>query len=103
MVDQVSTPVVAKSNQGVVDTMTAVMRLLLVILSTAPAAALFVKKGDLIGLYDYFHTNQGAALLAAVTGLMSLLYGIYKSYKRGAQIATVAASPAVPPTVATLK
>lgn len=95
-------PVVVSPNQGAVDTVTALGRLILVVLSTAPAAALLIKKHDLVGLYDYFHTNQGQALGAAIIGLVSFGYGAYKSWKRGRQVATVAADPKVPSSVAKL-
>lgn len=91
------------ANQSVIDTATAAGRLVLVVLSTAPAAALLVKKHDLVALYDYFHTDQGTALVAAVTGLASIIYGLYKSFKRGKQVADVAANPAVPSEVADIK
>ncbi len=103
MTDPVKTPVVVSASQGIIDTTTAGLRLLAIILSVAPAAALVLRKGDLIAIYTFFHTQQGAAMLAAVTGLASLLFGLYKSYKRGTQVAAVAADPAVPDSVATLK
>lgn len=103
MTDNVQKPVVVSANQGAIDTMTAVGRLILVILSTAPAAALLLRKHDLVGLYNYFQSQQGVALLGAVSGLAALIFGIYKSYKRGAQVATVAADPKVPDTVANIK
>lgn len=101
--DPAATPVVVKPNQGAVDTVTALGRLVLVIISTAPAAVLLLKKGDLIGLYDYFHTNQGQALAGAIVGLAAFGYGLYKSWKRGRQVANVAANPRVPQSVAKLK
>ena len=98
-----SDPVVVKPNQGAIDVIQTVARLVVVILSTAPAAALLIKKHDLVGLYDYFQSQPGVALLAAISGLASLAYGIYKSFKRGKQIATVAANPYVPSSVAEVK
>lgn len=96
-------PVLVSSNQSLIDTATAAGRLILVILSTAPAAALLIKKHDLIALYDYFHTEQGTALIAAITGLVSLGYGLYKSFKRGKQVAAVALNPEVPSSIADIK
>jgi hypothetical protein len=100
MVDK---PVLVSSNQSLIDTLTAGGRLLLVVLSTAPAAALLIRKGDLIALYDYFHTEQGTALLAAIAGLISIGYGLYKSYVRGKQLTVVASSTKVPAEVADIK
>jgi uncharacterized membrane protein YebE (DUF533 family) len=96
-------PIIVRTNQGGLDTFTAAGRLLVVVLSTAPAAALFLRKGDLIGLYNFFQTNQGAALLGALAGLASIAYGLYKSFKRGKQVADVATDPEVPEHVATTK
>jgi hypothetical protein len=103
MTDEVTKPVVVNANQGLFDTIAAALRLLAIIVSTAPAAALIVKKHDLIALYDFFHTQQGIALAGAVTGLVSLGFGLYKSWKRGAQVATVAADERVPVSVASIK
>lgn len=100
MADQ---PIIVKPNQGLLDSLSATARLLLIVTSTAPAAALFVRKGDLIGLYDYFHTEPGQALLLALSGLASGAFAIYKSHKRGAQIATVAQDSRVPAKVADVK
>lgn len=91
------------ANQSTIDTLTAAGRLVVVVLSTAPAAALLIKKHDLVALYDYFHTAPGQALIGAVSGLLALGYGLYKSFKRGKQVATVAASDKVPAEVADLK
>lgn len=99
--DEVKKPIIASANQGKWDTLAATFRLLAIVASTAPAAALLIRKGDLIGLYDYFHTNQGAALLAALGGLASGGFALYKSWKRGAQVGSVATDSRVPSEVAT--
>lgn len=95
--------IIASPNQSIIDTLTAAGRLFVVIMSTAPAAALLVRKHDLVALYDYFHTEPGKALIAAVLGLVSLGYGLYKSYKRGKQVADVAVNPKVPASIADTK
>lgn len=95
--------IVVSENAGIFDTLQAAGRLLLVIISTAPAAALLVRKGDLIGLYDYFHSNQGVMLLGAVSGLASISFGLYKTFKRGKQVAGVATNPEVPEHIAVTK
>ena len=99
MADQI----VVSKNAGFFDTLTAAGRLITVIGATAPAAALLIKKHDLIGLYDYFQSQPGIALSCAVIGLVSLICGLYKSFKRGTQVASVATNPTVPPEVATTK
>lgn len=96
-------PVLVSSNQSLIDTLTAAGRLTLVVIGTAPAAALLIKKHDLVALYDYFHTEQGTALLTALAGLISIAYGLYKSYVRGKQVAAVAADERVPSEVANIK
>ena len=96
-------PVVVSANAGVKDTLTAAGRLILVVMSTAPAAALLIRKGDLIGLYNYFQSQPGIALGGALMGLASIAYGLYKSYKRGKQVADVATNPNVPDSIATTK
>lgn len=99
MADQIK----VSANASVFDTLTAAGRLIVVIGSTAPAAALLLRKHDLIGLYDYFQGQQGVALIGAVSGLVALGYGLYKSFKRGKQVADVATNPDVPEDVATTK
>ena len=100
----ISKPVLVSTNQGILDVITAGMRLMIVILATAPAAILLIKKHDLIGLYDYLHSDQqGLALVGALTGLAALLFGLWKSFKRGSQMATVAADPGVPAEIADIK
>jgi hypothetical protein len=101
--DPVSKPVLVSNSQGLLDLTSAGLRLILVILSTAPAAALLLRKGDLVGLYNYFQSQPGVALTGAVSGLAALGYGLYKSFKRGAQISTVAADTRVPSSVADIK
>lgn len=101
MTDEVKKPIVVSATQGRWDTFAALFRLMAIVLSTAPAAALFVRKGDLIGLYDYFHTQPGAALLSALGGLVAGGFALYKSWKRGAQLGSVAADNRVPDEVAT--
>lgn len=104
MVDVVTKPIIVRTQQGLIDTAAAAFRMLAIILSAAPVAVLFVKKHDLIGLYDYLHNDaQGVALVGAVTGLVAIGYGLWKSFKRGTQIATVAADNKVPASVADIK
>jgi hypothetical protein len=100
MIDEAKQIVVTKT-QGRWDTIAASLRLMAIVASTAPAAALLVRKGDLIGLYDYFHSEPGVALLAALGGLASGGFAIYKSWKRGTQLASVASDHRVPDSVAT--
>ena len=95
--------IVVSKNAGIWDTLSAAGRMITVIATTAPAAALLLQKHDLIGLYNYFQSQPGVALSSAAVGLGTLLYGLYKSFKRGKQVASVAANPDVPSEIATTK
>jgi hypothetical protein len=56
-------------------------------------------------LIAYIQAN-GGDVFGAVSGLIALVtaaYGVLKTAKRGSQVATVAADPKVPPSVADLK
>lgn len=101
MTDVVKKPIVVTKLQGRWDSFAAFLRLLAIVASTAPAAALLVRKGDLIGLYDYFHSEPGVALLAALGGLASGGFALYKSWKRGAQLASAGSDHRVPDEVVT--
>jgi uncharacterized membrane protein (UPF0136 family) len=71
----------------------------------APPWLAFVSKHDLAGLAGYVQSNLGQ-VVGAVSGLIALgtaAYGVLKSRKRGAQVATVASDSRVPDEVATIK
>jgi hypothetical protein len=94
-------PVVVSPNAGGIDAVQAAARYLVVIVTAFVAIVGFLKVHDLAGLIAYIQSN-GGQLVAAVSGLIAIgtaAYGIFKTHKRGAQIATVAAR--VPDDIAT--
>lgn len=100
-----SEPVKVSSTQGVIDAITAAARYAGVLATFTIALLGLVKVRDIAGMIAYIQANGGQAL-AAFSGLVAIgtaAYGVFKSHKRGDQVATVAAAPEVPNYVATIK
>ncbi len=105
MADTATTPIVVSTNAGAIDAIQAGARYVGVIIAALIAVAGFLRTRDAAGLIAYVQAN-GGQVLGAVSGLIAIgtaAYGIFKSHKRGSQIATVAASSKVPDSVATTK
>lgn len=103
MVDETPTPIVVPKNAGVIDSVQAAIRLIGFLITAFMSIVGFLKAGDIAGLLAFIQSS-GGQIFAAVSGLVALAiagYGVFKTHKRGAQIATVAASPKVPNSIAT--
>jgi len=90
-------PTSTAKSQGLIDSLQAAARYIGVLITAFIAILAFLKARDVAGLYNYIHTN-GGSILGAISGLISLatlLYGIWKTRKRGIQAATPAANPKV--------
>ena len=96
-------PIVVRSNAGLIDSLQSAGRMLVILVTAIPIILSFVGKHDLLGMIAYLQSVEGAQFIAAVTGFATIAYGIYKSHKRGAQVASVASDDRVPAEVATLK
>ena len=84
-------------NAGLVDGIQATARYLVVIVTAVIAVLGLLKTHDIAGLITYIQSN-GGTVFAAITGLIGLAtaaYGVFKTQKRGGQVATAAAEPAV--------
>jgi hypothetical protein len=98
-------PVVVSANAGLIDGIQAAARYLVVIVGFITAVLGLLKTRDIAGLIMYIQ-NNGGETLSAVMGLIAIgtaAYGVFKTRKRGVQVASVAADPDVPDHVATLK
>lgn len=98
-------PVVVSANAGVIDSIQAASRYIVVIVGFYTAMLGLLKVHDTAGMIALIQSSGGQTL-AAISGLIALAtaaYGVFKSHKRGAQIATVAADPRVPDKVASTK
>jgi len=93
-------PIVVSENAGAIDTLTAALRYLVVIAGTIPLLLTFLGQGDVVGLIAYLQSADGVKFTAAVVAVVTLAYGLWKTRKRGAQIATVAMDARVPNAVA---
>lgn len=103
MTDQASTPIVVNANAGILDTIYAALRYLTVLAASIPILMQLLGTRDVTAIVAYFQDDGGKALIAAAVGLGTLAWGLFKTHKRGAQVATVGASSLVPNTVAKLK
>lgn len=98
-------PVVVPANAGFEDGVQAALRYLTVLITFTIAVLGLLKVHDIAGIIALIQSN-GGPVLAAVSGLIALAtaaYGVFKSKKRGTQIATVAANPDVPDKVAKIE
>lgn len=101
MTDQIK----ASPNTGLQDGIQATARYITVIVTFVIAVLALLKVRDIGGIITLIQ-NNGGEVLGAISGLISLAvaaYGIFKSHKRGAQVASVAVDPRVPEEVATTK
>ncbi len=95
--------ILVNKNAGIIDTLSAAGRYAVVILTSAPILMTLLSSGNFTGLVDFFRGNDGNTLIAAAIGLGTLAYGLFKTRKRGNQIARVALDTRVPNAVATTK
>lgn len=95
-----TTPIVVSESQGIIDLLAAAGRYITVIVTLGAALLAILKTHDIAAIIAFMRGTQGAALIAAVMGLGALGWGLYKTHKRGAQVATVAASSEVPNKIA---
>ena len=95
--------IVVSKHAGLLDTLYALGRYFIVIVGAVPLLLKLLGARDLVGLIAYFQSADGAALVAAVSAVAALAFGLFKSFRRGRQVADVAANPKVPDRIATLK
>lgn len=95
MNDTVKEPIVVTSAQGVTDALQAALRYIVVVVGFMSGLVKLVGEQNTVGAVTYVQDNLGG-VVAAIFGLVALgtaAYGIYKTWKRGAQL-TVAAEAA---------
>lgn len=103
MDDNTTPPIKVGANAGLIDTLTAAGRYLVAIITAVPILLTLLGSRDVVSIIAYFQGADGTALIASVVGLATIAYGLFKTRKRGAQIANVAADTRVPASVASLK
>lgn len=96
-------PIVVGANAGILDLLAAAGRYLVVIIGAVPLLLQLLGARDFAAIIAYFQSADGSALIAAVGALIALGYGLFKTHKRGAEVAAVAANPKVPDSVAQIK
>lgn len=103
MPDTKPAPITVNANAGVNDLLFAALRYIVVIATAFPTLLVLLKDHDIAAIHAYFTSDAGKAVVAAAISLGTLAYGLYKTHKRGAQVATVAGDSRVPNTLAKLK
>lgn len=88
-------PVPVNRNAGPLDTIYALLRYIVVIIGAVPLLLKLLGAGDVIALIDYFRSADGSALIAAISAVVALLWGLFKTFRRGNQVASAAANPKV--------
>jgi hypothetical protein len=102
-VDEVVKPIEVSPNAGLLDLAAALFRYLTVIVTLGAALLAVLQTKDIAQIIVFMRGTEGSALIAAVIGLGTLLYGLYKTKLRGSQVASVASDWRVPEVVAKLK
>lgn len=89
----VDKPIVVTTAQGVTDALQALIRYLVVIVGFISGLGALIGRGDAAAATTYVQTNLGGVVAAVfgVVGLVTAAWGVYKTYKRGAQLAVTAA------------
>lgn len=103
MTDHTTPPIKVGANAGLIDTLTAAGRYLVAIVTAVPILMTLLGQRDLVSIIAYFQSAEGTTLIAAIGGLVTIGYGLFKTRKRGAQLANVAADDRVPASVASIK
>jgi hypothetical protein len=81
-------------NQGLFNTLAAAFRYIVVIAGSVPLLLSMLGDGNFAAIVAYFQSADGSALVAAVTALVTLGIGLYRTFKYGATLADVAEDPA---------
>lgn len=95
--------IVVSKHAGLLDTLYAAGRYVLVIFGAVPLLLKLLSARDFAGLIAYFQSADGTALIAAIGAVAALAIGLLKSFRRGSQVAHVAGSSNVSNAIATLK
>jgi hypothetical protein len=106
MVDgPVKQPIVVSSAQGVTDLLQALLSFVVILATFLTGLATLIGKHDFVSLVTFVQTNLGQAVSAAfgIGGIVLFAWRMYKTYKRGAQLSSVAGDDRVPDRVAQLK
>lgn len=95
--------IVVSKNAGVLDTIYAALRYVVVIVGAVPLLLQMLGARNFAGIVAYFQSADGSALIAAISALVALVFGLLKTFRRGSEVASVAANPEVPNSIATTK
>lgn len=83
-------PIVVSKHAAILDTLKAAGRYVGVVVTAVPLLMTLIGNRNFSGLVAYFTSADGTTLFAAIGGLITLGYGLYRTFKRGDQLVTVA-------------
>lgn len=81
-------------NQGLLNTLAAAFRYLLVIAGAVPLLLKLLGDGNFLAIVAYFRSADGTALVAAVGALVTLAIGLYRTFKYGSTLTDAASDTA---------
>lgn len=84
---------VVSKNQGIMNTLAAAVRYLLIIAGAVPLLLNLLGSGNFVAIVTYFQSDEGAGLVAAVGALVTLGIGLFRTFKHGNKLVEVAADP----------
>lgn len=103
MSDNNEAPPITVNASPATDQATSAVRTVLLIFSVVTALAGFFSKRDLAGFIAYVQSSDFITALALLIGAATFAWGQWKTRHRAKQLATIAADPRTPDSVATIK
>lgn len=88
---------------GGLDALFAAGRILIYVLGSIPVLMTFIGTRDLIGFIAFWQSQEGLKLGAAIGSLITIGWGLWKTWRRGRQLAKLGASRKVPDAAIALK
>jgi hypothetical protein len=99
----VEKPIEVSSNQGGLDALAALGRQLVLILGGGSILLTLAGERNLQGMIDFLQSADGAKWVAALVTVGTLVWGQWKTWRRGKQLATAGADRRVPDAVIKVK
>jgi hypothetical protein len=102
-VNTVPKPIVVSTSQGTLDSLSALGRQLILVVGGFSTLATLLGERNVQGILDFLQSADGIKWATAAITVGALAWGQIKTWRRGAQLSTVAASSRVPDSVAQIK
>lgn len=103
MSEQNEIPPISVNASPATDQAASAVRTLLLVVSVGTALAGFLSKRDLAGFIAYAQSSDFLSIVALLVGGATFAWGQWKTRHRAKQLATIAADPRTPDSVAMIK